>query len=245
MRHHKKRLFANRLQKYNFFRNQPKIFRKFVRKTAFFMITTLIFDFGGVLINLDRQRCIDAFEQLGLHDIDRLIDNYAQAGIFAQLENGDITTDEFHDGVRQIVGKPIDDHDIDAALNAFLLDIPTEKLDMLCALHQRFRILLLSNTNAIHFPHSVRTQITDKGYQIEQLIDKCYLSYEIHLSKPQPEIFRFLLDTEQLDPAECLFFDDSARNIDTAKALGINAMLVPPHANADFFRKNIAKELHR
>ena len=116
---------------------------------------------------------------------------------------------------------------------------------MLCALHQRFRILLLSNTNAIHFPHSVRTQITDKGYQIEQLIDKCYLSYEIHLSKPQPEIFRFLLDTEQLDPAECLFFDDSARNIETAKALGINAMLVPPHANADFFRKNIAKELHR
>lgn len=80
------------------------------------MITTLIFDFGGVLINLDRQRCIDAFEQLGLHDIGRLIDNYAQAGIFAQLENGDITTDEFHDGVRQIIGKPIDDHDIDAAL---------------------------------------------------------------------------------------------------------------------------------
>ena len=73
------------------------------------MITTLIFDFGGVLINLDRQRCIDAFEQLGLHDIGRLIDNYAQAGIFAQLENGDITTDEFHDGVRQIVGKPIDE----------------------------------------------------------------------------------------------------------------------------------------
>ena len=209
------------------------------------MITTLIFDFGGVLINLDRQRCIDAFEQLGLHDIDRLIDNYAQAGIFAQLENGDITTDEFHNGVRQIVGKSIDDHDIDAALNAFLLDIPDAKLALLRELHRHFRLLLLSNTNAIHFPHSVSTQIAAKGYQLGQLIDKCYLSYEIHLSKPQPEIFRFLLDTEQLDPAECLFFDDSARNIETAKALGINTMLVPPHANADFFRKNIEKELHR
>ena len=209
------------------------------------MITTLIFDFGGVLINLDRQRCIDAFEQLGLHDIGRLIDNYAQAGIFAQLENGDITTDEFHNGVRQIVGKSIDDHDIDAALNAFLLDIPDAKLALLRELHRHFRLLLLSNTNAIHFPHSVQTQIAAKGYQLDQLIDKCYLSYEIHLSKPQPEIFRFLLDTEQLDPAECLFFDDSARNIETAKALGFNTMLVPPHANADFFRKNIEKELHR
>lgn len=209
------------------------------------MITTLIFDFGGVLINLDRQRCIDAFVQLGLRDIDRLIDNYAQAGIFAQLENGDITTDEFHNGVRQIVGKPIDDHDIDAALNAFLLDIPDAKLALLRDLHRHFRLLLLSNTNAIHFPHSVQTQIATKGYQLDQLIDKCYLSYELHLSKPQPEIFRFLLESEQLTPTECLFLDDSARNIDTAKALGFNTILVPPHADADFFRKNIDKQLHR
>ncbi|MGN0187641.1 MAG: HAD family hydrolase [Paludibacteraceae bacterium] len=208
------------------------------------MITTLIFDFGGVLINLDRQRCIDAFVQLGLRDIDRLIDNYAQAGIFAQLENGDITTDEFHNGVRQIVGKPIDDHDIDAALNAFLLDIPDAKLALLRDLHRHFRLLLLSNTNAIHFPHCVNTQINAKGYTLNQLFDKCYLSYKIHLSKPQPDIFRFLLENEHITADECLFLDDSARNIDTAKSLGFNTILVPPQANAIFFRKNIVKQLH-
>ncbi len=195
------------------------------------MISTLIFDFGGVLIDLDRQRCIDAFRQLGLHDIDTMIDNYVQSGIFRQLENGDISVAQFHDGVRRLTGRPTPDDDIDRALNAFLVGIPPERLQLLRQLRPHYRLLLLSNTNAIHFPHSSESTICTDGSRLSDLFDRCYLSYEVHLSKPDPEFFRYLLRNEHLAPEECLFLDDGAKNVATAKSLGINAILVPEHAD--------------
>ncbi len=195
------------------------------------MISTLIFDFGGVLIDLDRQRCIDAFRQLGLQNIDTMIDNYVQSGIFRQLENGDISVAQFHDGVRRLTGRPIPDDDIDRALNAFLVGIPPERLQLLRQLRPHYRLLLLSNTNAIHFPHSSESTICTDGSRLSDLFDRCYLSYEVHLSKPDPEFFRYLLRNEHLAPEECLFLDDGAKNVATAKSLGINAILVPEHAD--------------
>ncbi len=195
------------------------------------MISTLIFDFGGVLIDLDRQRCIEAFRRLGLHNIDTMIDNYVQSGIFKQLENGDISVAQFHDGVRQLTGKAIPDDDIDRALNAFLVGIPPERLQLLRQLRPHYRLLLLSNTNAIHFPHSADSAISNDGSRLSDFFDRCYLSYEVHLSKPDPEFFRYLLEKEHLVPEECLFLDDGAKNIETAKSLGINTILVPERAD--------------
>ena len=201
------------------------------------MISTLIFDFGGVLIDLDRRRCIDAFRQLGLHNIDTMIDNYVQSGIFKQLENGDITVQQFHDGVRKLIGRPVSDGEIDRALNAFLVCIPPERLQTLRTLRPHYRLLLLSNTNAIHFPHSSDSVIDADGSRLTDFFDRCYLSYEVHLSKPDPDFFRYLLKNECLTPEECLFFDDGEKNIATAKSLGINAVLVPERANLHEFLK--------
>lgn len=202
------------------------------------MISTLIFDFGGVLIDLDRQRCIDAFRRLGLHDIDTMIDNYVQSGIFKQLENGDISVAQFHDGVRRLIGRPVPDGDIDRALNAFLVGIPPERLRLLRRLRPRYRLLLLSNTNAIHFPHSSDSVIGGDGSRLADFFDRCYLSYEAHLSKPDPEFFRYLLRNERLAPEECLFLDDGPKNVAVAKSLGINAILVPEHADLGEILKN-------
>lgn len=202
------------------------------------MLSTLIFDFGGVLIDLDRQRCIDAFRRLGLNEIDSLIDNYVQSGIFKQLENGDITPAQFHDGVRQIIGRAVADSDIDRALNAFLIGIPAERLQLLKTLRSRYRLLLLSNTNAIHFPNSEKSLITPDGSRLCDYFDHCYLSYELHLSKPEPEIFKYLLQNEHLDPHECLYLDDGPKNIATANLLGFNTILVPERPNLHEILKN-------
>ena len=88
----------------------------------FTSISTLIFDFGGVLINLKREAAIEAFRQLGLDTADQLLDNYVQSGIFMQLENGSLSAADFRDEVRKLTAPTVTDEQIDQALYAFLLD---------------------------------------------------------------------------------------------------------------------------
>lgn len=94
-------------------------------------IKNLIFDFGGVLINLDRQRCVENFRKLGLEKVDELLGMYSQQGIFMQHEKGLISSAEFRENIRGLLTKKVTDEQIDAAWNSFLVDIPRFKLDML------------------------------------------------------------------------------------------------------------------
>ena len=84
-------------------------------------IKNLLIDFGGVLINLDRPRCIENFKKLGLQNVDELLNVYHQQGIFMQQEKGLVTSAEFRDVIRQMVGKPLTDQQIDDAWNSFLV----------------------------------------------------------------------------------------------------------------------------
>lgn len=189
-------------------------------------ISTLIFDFGGVLINLNRQRCVEKFIDFGITNAPQLLDNYHQMGVFDQLENGDISNEQFYTEIRKISGKNITNQQIHDAFISFLEDVPTEKLELLLRLRQKFRVLMLSNTNAIHFPWCEKNIFSYKNYSLFDFFDHCYLSYKMNLSKPNPEIFRILLQKEQLLPQECLFLDDGEKNIQTAEILGFNTYFV-------------------
>ena len=114
-------------------------------------IKNLIFDFGGVLINLDRQRCIENFRKLGLEKVDELLGMYSQQGIFMQHEKGLISSAQFRDSIRGQITQEVTDEQIDAAWNSFLVDIPRFKLDMLLKLREKYVVYLLSNTNEIHW----------------------------------------------------------------------------------------------
>mgnify|MGYP001041355935 CR=1 FL=1 len=195
----------------------------------FTSISTLIFDFGGVLINLKREAAIDAFRKLGLDTADQLLDNYVQSGIFMQLENGSLSAVDFRDEVRKLTAPTVTDEQIDQALYAFLLDIPAEKLELLLALRRKFRVVMLSNTNPIHFPWCTATKFTYKGHQLGDFFDACYLSYELKCSKPDAEIFHKLLSAEGVAPESCLFFDDGIQNIQAAQALHFQTVLVKPN----------------
>ena len=113
-------------------------------------IKNILIDFGGVLIDLDRRRCIEQFRQLGLHGVDGLLHDCQQQGFFQLHEKGLITDADFRDRIRSLAGTPLDDADIDKAWNSFLGTIPVYKLDFLLELRKRYRLCLLSNTNAIH-----------------------------------------------------------------------------------------------
>ena len=197
-------------------------------------ITTLIFDFGGVLIDLDINQCILNFKHLGLENVEQYLNNFAQSGFFMQLEKGQISAAEFRNEIRKLTPNELTDAQIDEAWCSFLLEIPEEKLEMLIELRKKFRVVLLSNTNIIHFPNSEKLLFTNKGRQLSEYFDRCYLSYEMKMAKPDLQIFKNILASENVQPDECLFLDDGLKNTLQAQKLGIQTYLVSEHEDLSF-----------
>ena len=197
-------------------------------------ISTLIFDLGGVLIDLDIHKCILNFKQLGLLNFEQYLNNFAQSGFFMQLEKGLISADEFRSEIRKLTKNTLSDTQIDEAWCSFLLEIPTKKLEMLLELRKKFRVLLLSNTNIIHFPNTEKVIFTDRERKLSDYFDKAYLSYEMKMAKPDKAIFENILLTENVQANECLFLDDGIKNIEQANRIGIQTYLVAEHEDLSF-----------
>ena len=153
-------------------------------------IKNLIVDFGGVLIDLDRQRCLENFRELGLPDVEHTLDLYHQQDFFQQYEKGLISSADFRNVIREKIGKDVDDARIDAAWNSFLVSIPTYKLDLLLALRKDYVVYLLSNTNEIHWKWSCEHAFPYKTFRVEDYFEHIFLSYEMKMAKPDEEIFR-------------------------------------------------------
>ena len=197
-------------------------------------ITTLIFDLGGVLINLDINQCILNFKRLGLENFEQYLNNFAQSGFFMQFEKGQIDAKEFRDEIRSRSRNPLTDAEIDAAWCSFLLDIPVEKLEMLVELRKKFRIILLSNTNSIHFPNTERIILSTTGKKLSGYFDQCYLSYEMKMAKPDQAVFENILTLENVKADTCLLLDDGLKNITEADKMGLQTYLVKEHEDLSF-----------
>ena len=196
------------------------------------MIKNIIFDWGGVLIHLDRQRCADAFAEYGVEVGDELTNPYGHRRDLMNFELGMMSVDEFHDTVRRVYGEQLTDEQIDHAWNALLVGIPTYKLDTLLELKKNYRLFLLSNTNALHWEEG-RKQFDYKGHQMEDYFDQIFLSHEIHELKPTPEAFLKVAAMAGIKPEETLFVDDLQVSCDAASALGFHTYCPP--ANTDWF----------
>lgn len=182
------------------------------------MIKNIVFDFGGVIIGLDKDRSVAAFRRLGADAVAQYIDDYRSEDLFSDLELGRITTTEFCEEVRRKSHPDIDDDSICGAWMLLLVGIKEQKLKKIAQLRKHYRTLLLSNTNALHWEHSVREYFKDTRLYFE----KCYLSYQLGIAKPSQEIFSHMLNDSHITPAETLFIDDSQTNCHAAEALGIH-----------------------
>ena len=202
-------------------------------------ISTLIFDFGGVLIDLDMNQSILNFKKLGVENVENYLSNFGQSGFFMQLEKGKISAEEFRSEIRKMTTNTITDKEIDDAWNAFLVRIPSEKLDIVYQLRKKFRVIMLSNTNAIHFPYAERTFFSYKNRSIDEYFDKCYRSYDMKMAKPDAEIFEAILNQEQVAPNQCLLLDDGPKNIEQAQKLGFQTYFVDPKEDLSFLLTNI------
>ncbi len=180
------------------------------------MIDTIIFDFGDIFINLDKQATIDGLERLGLSSWNEDLDQ-----LNISFEKGQISRDDFLLGIqKQIPNATIDE--ILMAWNAVLLDFPLYRLEFLQLLSKKFRLFLLSNTDAIHIDHFEQREGASFFGDFYQCFEKVYFSYEMGMRKPDADIYTTLINRHELTPKRTLFVDDKKDNTDAAKALGLH-----------------------
>lgn len=193
------------------------------------MIKNLLFDLGGVIIDIERQRCVDAYTALGLKDADSYFGEYAQTGIFMAIEDGSMSVDEFHAAMRALLPEGVTDYQIDNAFQKFIVDIPVERLKALRELRRRgYGIYLLSNTNPIMWRGVIANEFGKEGLRREDYFDGMVTSFDARAAKPDARIFTYTADHLCIEPAETLFFDDSTANVEAARRLGFEAVHVAP-----------------
>lgn len=201
-------------------------------------IKHIIFDLGGVILNIDYQRTDKAFTDLGVKNFSELYSQFHANPLFENLETGRVENADFVDAMRPYLPEGTPDQAITDAWNAMLLDFPVARLQLLQQLSQHYNLYLLSNTNAIHL-HALNA-ILEKSRGIPSLdmfFNKCYYSHEIGYRKPEKEAYQIIIDENDLQPAQTLFIDDTLPNVEAAKELGIQTIhLQAPKTMLDIFK---------
>jgi glucose-1-phosphatase len=190
-------------------------------------IRHLIFDLGGVIINLAPEKTVEAFASLAGLPKEEVFRLYAQRPEFHDYEKGLISDVEFRQTLRSLFSSRATDDQLDACWNAMLLDIPIQRIDLLKRLRSHFSLFLLSNTNNIHLTCFNRILHRGTGLSaMDVLFDRAYYSHEMKMRKPDREIYDYVLAQHQLKASETLFLDDNLSNLEGAQQAGIKTFYV-------------------
>ncbi len=206
-------------------------------------IENIIFDFGGVIIDIDPMMTVKALEKLGFHDIERLKSKDFYEKVIYHFEKGIDTPKVFRNKLRDYLQMNLTDTQLDEAWNALIFDIPAERIRIIEQVKKHYPVYLLSNSNAIHYDLYVRDLQLRFGYRaFDELFDKAYFSFTLHLAKPHPEIYEFVIHQHDLKPEKTLFIDDRIENIHGAQKAGLRTFhLTPPLRIRDIFEKGQLK----
>ncbi|MFT4153622.1 HAD family hydrolase [Parafilimonas sp.] len=189
----------------------------------------IIFDLGGVILNIDFRQTALAFAELGIGNFNEYYTLQSVTPLFEKLETGAISPDDFYDGFRHLAKMPALTNDqIRDAWNALLLDFPPERIAWLKKIKETYNIFLLSNTNQIHydaFTQIYRRQIEDASF--DDLFITAYYSHTLGLRKPAREVFETVLAKEKLPAGETVFIDDSLANVEAAQSVGLQGIHLP------------------
>lgn len=192
-------------------------------------IKAIIFDLGGVILDIDYTKTLEEFKKLGI-DVEKeqlvLAANNEMLNLF---DCGLISPEKFREHIHNYANKPLHDYQVDNAWNALLLDWNIDRLKLLDNLRKDYSVYLLSNTSIIHSNfYNERLRKLTQGRDLRAYFDKVYYSYELGIRKPDPAIFMRVIDENNLDPQQTLFIDDTAEHVESAKKLGLNSYLIKP-----------------
>ena len=191
-------------------------------------VKNIIFDLGGVIINLDIQKTISDYNSLSSIPFNSIYTQLQQQVLFDDFDKGIISETHFFGKLKQLIKTEADANRLIQAWNAMLLDFPVERLHLLHKLSKKYRIFLLSNTNETHvleFENTLQKQHLVKN--LDSFFEKVYYSCRIGMRKPDVEIFNFVITENKLNPMETIFIDDSPQHLIGAEKAGITSYLLP------------------
>ncbi|MCM1004928.1 MAG: HAD family phosphatase [Prevotella sp.] len=191
--------------------------------------TDIVFDLGGVVLDINRDLCVENLLALGLKDAADLLDLYCQSGDFLALEEGKMSAAAFYDKLRERAARPVTDVQLTEAIESFIVGLPIERLQALRQLKKRGkRLYVLSNTNSIMYHGIIDRLFRQEGLCIRDYFDGEVVSFQEKVCKPKAEIFEILKRRYSLNGEMTLFLDDSPANCEAAQANGIDAVCVEP-----------------
>lgn len=190
-------------------------------------IKNVVFDLGGVVIDLKRERAVSELERLGLSEAGELLGLYRQEEPFLGLETGNKTAGEVFDLLRKRCRPGVTDTEITDAFEAFLVKLPPERLKALRALREAgYGVYALSNTNPVMFHGWISRAFQQEGLRVRDYFDGIVASFEEGTCKPDTEIFRTVLNRYGLKGSETLMLDDSQANCEAARKAGMLAFRI-------------------
>lgn len=187
------------------------------------MIRAVIFDMGGVIVDLNMDRCVRNFKELGFGNIEEYLDCFHQRGFFRDLETGAITEDEFCHELQKLSYPGTTRESLFEAFSSFLDGVQPYKLEFIKELGKKYPLYVLSNNNPIVVRDFDRV-CSKYGVTFAKSFVKCYFSYQLKLVKPDPEFYRHVIRDIGLPAEELLFIDDNQTNVDIARAEGMTAV---------------------
>jgi putative hydrolase of the HAD superfamily len=198
-------------------------------------IKNIIFDLGGVFLNINFELTNQAFKELGVDRFEAMFNQHHSNDLFELLETGKLSSAEFYDAFRKESNTDLSNQQIQAAWNALLLDFPAERIEWLNQIKDRYNVFLFSNTNEIHYDQFILDfSKAFPGKDFNGHFIKAYYSQTLGLRKPYLESYQQILAEQQLNPAETLFIDDTIKNIEGAKLAGLQTIhLVAPQTVLD------------
>lgn len=190
-------------------------------------IKNVIIDLGGVMIDLDRDRCVRAFEALGIAGVNDMLGLYRQKEPFLSIETGKISVAQFYDHLRQLAGRQIADSDFENAFDEFLVALPPERLAALRKMREHGLMLyMISNTNVVMYDGWIKRAFMQEGLRAGDYFDGIVTSFAEGVCKPDPQIFETVIRRYDLVPSESILLDDSEANCEEARRLGMQALRI-------------------
>lgn len=189
-------------------------------------IRTIIFDLGGVILNLNYHKTINAFQEIIDAPFETVYSQAQQSHLFDLFETGKISAKNFRNELCNQFNRSLSDTDFDRAWNAMLLDLPAKRIELIRDLSKHYQLLLFSNTNEIHL-RAFQKIIADKygnPFLLEEVFHKTYYSHVIGERKPNKSAFEYILEDQKIKAEEVLFIDDSEQHVLGAESLGIRAV---------------------
>ena len=191
-------------------------------------VKNIIFDLGGVIMDIDVKQTIRAFSDLGMKNIHEYFGHGFAASFFSDHEAGRISDEEFIAKIRILLNGEVSQNELIDAWNALLLQFPPERIQLLKELKSKYRLFLYSNTNAIHYTKF--SEIYRKAFrgELEDLFEKAYFSHVFGQRKPEIDGFKLIIEENGLDPKTTLFVDDALMNVEGAIKAGLKGLYLPP-----------------